>query len=256
MRNSLPIILSGVLVWFSIPSTGISAYGEQNPSGAQQQAAAAKETNTTVAKSETVKPSEACGFCLEDATKVSLTLGRELSSVTEVTGNRVDFLVAENVAVKGIVVIPKGSKAMGTVTQAQGKRRMGRAGKLDVTIDEVRLADGQREKLRASQEARGKGRQGLMTGAMIGTAILFFPAAPAFLLMKGKDVVIAQGTPVTSYVDGDTTLEEAKFESAPKTNETAAGATAAPAPAAEAPVTEPTSKPAEQLATTTTPPKR
>jgi hypothetical protein len=208
MRAELALIVTMGLVGSSLaPEVGM----------AQQSSAPQKPA-------ETVKPMAACGFCLEDGTKVPLTLGRELSSGKEVTGNRVDFIVAEDILVKGIVVIPKGSQAMGTIVQAQGKRRMGRAGKLDVSIEEVRLADGQRAKLRASEEVKGKGRQGVMTGAMIATGVLFFPAAPVFLLMKGKDVVIPQGAPVTSYVDGDTPLEEAKFESAPKADENAEAA--------------------------------
>jgi len=242
MRAELALIVMMGLVGSSLtPEAGM----------AQQTGAAQKPaTEAAVAKTaETVKPVAACGFCLEDGTKVPLTLGRELSSGKEVTGNRVDFIVAEDISVKGVVVIPKGSKAMGTIVEAQGKRRMGRAGKLNVSIEEVRLADGQRAKLRATQEVKGKGRQGLMAGAMIGTAILFFPAAPVFLLMKGKDVVIPQGTPVTSYVDGDTALEEAKFESAPKTNENAEAAKLATA------VEAPASAPAEPV-TPKTPPRR
>ena len=161
---------------------------------------------------QTVKPIAACGFCLEDGTKVPLTLGRELSSGKESTGNRVDFEVTEDIKVKDVLVIPKGSLAVGTITEAQGRRRMGRAGKLNVRIEEVRLADGSRAKLRAMQENKGQGRQGLMTAAMIGTGILFFPVPPVFLFMRGKDVVIAKGTPVTSYVDGNTKLDVAKFE--------------------------------------------
>ena len=61
-----------------------------------------------------------------------------------------------------------------------------------------------------------------MTAAMIGTGILFFPVAPVFLFMRGKDVVIAKGTPVTSYVDGNTELDVAKFEVPTKTVEAAA----------------------------------
>ena len=202
----------------------------------------AQQSSTAHKPAETGKPIAACGFCLEDGTKVPLTLGRELSSGKEVTGNRVDFIVAEDILVKGLVVIPKGSQAMGTIVQAQGKRRMGRAGKLDVSLEEVRLADGQRAKLRASEEVKGKGRQGVMTGAMIATGVLFFPAAPVFLLMKGKDVVIPQGAPVTSYVDGDTPLEEAKFESAPKADENAEAAK--PATPVETPPSAPTGTPA------------
>ena len=42
----------------------------------------------------------------------------------------------------GVPVIAKGAQAVGTVTMAEPKRTMGRAGKLDVNIDSVRLIDG------------------------------------------------------------------------------------------------------------------
>ncbi len=44
---------------------------------------------------------------------------------------------------------------------------MGRAGKLNVRIEEARLVDGSRAKLRAVQENMVQRRQGLMTAAMI-----------------------------------------------------------------------------------------
>lgn len=160
-------------------------------------------------------PAPTFSFGIEDGTAVSLTLARELSSAKESTGNRVDFEVAEDVKVKGIVVIPKGSTAWGTILDAKPKRRLGRAGKLDVRIDEVRLADGERVRLRATQETKGKGRSGAMTVGIVATGVLFFPAAPVFLFMHGKDVVIAKGTPVTAYVDGHTALDESKFSSPP-----------------------------------------
>jgi len=53
--------------------------------------------------------------------------------------------------------------AYGTIVEAHARGRMGRAGKLSVRIDEVRLADGSRAKLRAVQESKGQGRQGVMT---------------------------------------------------------------------------------------------
>src|SRR6267143_3849862 len=84
---------------------------------------------------------------------VPLKLARELSSAQEAAGNRVDFEVAEDVKVHGLVLIPKGEMAWGTIVDAKPKRRLGRAGKLDVRIDE-----GERAPLRASQESKGKGR--------------------------------------------------------------------------------------------------
>jgi len=168
----------------------------------------------------------------------------------------VDFEVTEDVKVGDVVVIPKGSAAYGTIVEAQARRRMGRAGKLNVRIEEVRLADGQRARLRAVQANQGQGRQGVMTAAMIGTGILFFPAAPVFLFMKGKDVVIAKGTPVASYVEGNTALERTKFGAVPKAPETVTPVASAPSvnpktesPAAAPPAEEPAAKPATPPAT-------
>ena len=221
MRAYLATILSGMLVWVSVlPERMIAAGGQETaskPPVAQSKPAAGDAAQ----RANNVKPMEPCGFCLEDGTKVPLALGRELSSGVESTGNRVDFEVTEDIKVQDVVVIPKGSRATGTIVQAQKRRRLGRAGKLNVKIDEVRLADGSRAMLRALQENTGKGRQGVMTAAMIGTGILFFPAAPLFLFMRGKDIVIAKGTPVTSYIDGNTELNAAKFQAAPKPPEAA-----------------------------------
>ncbi len=44
--------------------------------------------------------------------------------------------MVEDVKVHGLVVIPKGEMAWGTIVDAKPKRRLGRAGKLDVRIDE------------------------------------------------------------------------------------------------------------------------
>ena len=65
------------------------------------------------------------------------------------------------------------------------------------------------------QDNKGGGHVGAMTGAMVATAIVFFPAAPLFLFVHGKDVVIPQGTEVTSFIQGDMKLDMAKFAPVP-----------------------------------------
>ena len=155
------------------------------------------------------------GFVLEDGTAVTLRLGRSLSSADAHAGDRVDFEVAEEISVNRIVVIPKDSPASGTVIAAQKKRRMGRAGKLDVTIDSVRLVDGDKATLRAVKESQGGSHTGIMAGGMVATSLIVWPAAPVFLLMHGKDVTIPKGTEVTAYVSDDVKLDPAKFQPAP-----------------------------------------
>ena len=152
------------------------------------------------------------GFGLEDGTPVKLRTARTISSADAHTGDTLDFEVLEDVLVKDTLVIPKGGIAWGTVTEAQPKRRMGRGGKLDVNIDSVRLKDGEKVPLRAVKDVKGGGHTGAMTGAMVGTAIVFFPAAPLFLFMHGKDITIPKGTEITAYINGDTRLDQAKFK--------------------------------------------
>jgi hypothetical protein len=155
------------------------------------------------------------GFVLEDGTAVTLRLGRSLSSADAHAGDRVEFEVAEEVSVNRIVVIPKDSLASGAVITAHKKRRMGRAGKLDVNIDSVQLADGEKATLRAVKESQGGSHTGIMAGGMIATSLIVWPVAPVFLLMHGKDVTIPKGTEVTAYISGDVKLDLAKFQPAP-----------------------------------------
>ena len=121
------------------------------------------------------------------------------------------FEVVDEVVVDGVVVVPKGAQAIATVTNASPKKSMGRGGKLDVNVDSMRLVDGEKVQLRAVQENKGGGHVGAMTGAMVATSIVFFPAAPLFLFIHGKPVEIPKGTVVTAFVEGDMHLDMAKM---------------------------------------------
>src|SRR5260370_20732755 len=163
-------------------------------------------------KTEAAPLKQPLAFGLEDGTPIKLRLTRNLSSADATTGDRVDFEVLEDIKVKEVIIVPRGGLALATVTEAQHKRRMARGGKLDVNIDDVRLVDGEKAPLRAVKEVKGGGHTGAMTGAMIGTAIVFFPAAPLFLFMHGKDITIPKGTEVTAYVNGDIPLDPSRIQ--------------------------------------------
>src|SRR6266478_6386844 len=150
-------------------------------------------------------------FGLEDATPVKLRINRNISSADAHVNETVDFEVLEEVKVHDVVVIPRGGMAWGTVTLAQPKRRMGRTGKLNINIDNVRLASGEKVALRAVKDVQGGGHQGAITGAIVATSIVFFPAAPLFLLIHGKDITIPKGTEITAYINGDIPLDPKKF---------------------------------------------
>ncbi len=168
---------------------------------------------TTVAASSQIsqKPQ---AFGLQDGTPVKLRTNRNLSSADDKTGATVDFEVLEDIKIGETIVIPRGGVALGTITQGKPKGRMGKGGKLDINIDSVRLVTGEKIPLRAVKENKGGSHTGAMTGAIVVTSILFFPAAPFFLFMKGKDITIPKGTEITAYINGDIPLKSSNFNSA------------------------------------------
>jgi hypothetical protein len=159
---------------------------------------------------------ETQSFVLHESTPLRLRLNRNLTSADAKVGESVDFEVLEDVKVGETLVIARGGTAMATVTEAVPKRRMARGGKLGVNIDSVRLVNDEKVALRATKEGSGGGHTGAMTGGIVATAIVFFPAAPFFLFMHGKDITIPKGTEITAYINGEVTLDRAKF--LPKTS--------------------------------------
>jgi len=150
-------------------------------------------------------------------------MNRTVSSADAHVGDYVDFSTLDDVKAGDTVVIPKGSTAMATVTEAVPKRRMGRGGKLAMNIDYVRLPSGEKLALRGVQDVKGGGHTGAMTGGRVATAIVFFPAAPFFLFMHGKDITIPEGHEVTVYTNSEYELPKAL------TNPTASAAVSASA---------------------------
>lgn len=199
MRVACSFVCSALLVVSGIQQT--SAFPAQEP-----------KDQSSVQKPEVTTLKQPLAFGLEDGTPIKIRLTRNLSSADATTGERVDFEVLEDIKVKDVIVVPRGGLALATVTEAQAKRRMARGGKLNVNIDDVRLLDGEKAPLRAVKEAKGGGHTGAMTGAIVATAIVFFPAAPLFLFMHGKDITIPKGTEITAYVNGDISLDPARFQ--------------------------------------------
>src|SRR5256714_14291805 len=122
-------------------------------------------------------------FGLAEDTPVRIRLARTMSSKDARVDETVDFEVLENIKVGNVVVLERGAMAIATVTEAHPKRRMGRAGKLNMNIDYVRLASGERVLLRAVNGGNGGKHIRAMTGAMVATRIAFLSAAPLVLFM-------------------------------------------------------------------------
>jgi PEGA domain len=205
--TSLLLILS-----LAIPSAAV--VGQESSTSRSPNAAPQASSSPAVASQTPVAPVTSVSTdkkkpLLEDGTPVKLRIARTVSSADAKVGETVDFEVLEEVQIGDYLVIPKSGVAWATVTEAQSKRRMGRGGKLDINIDSVRISDGRKIPLRAVKETKGGGHVGAMTGAIVATSIVFFPAAPLFLFMHGKDITIPKGTEVTAYVNGNVELHPA-----------------------------------------------
>lgn len=152
---------------------------------------------------------------LEDGTPIRMRLSQTISSADKHVGDEVSFETLDDVSVGNVIVVPKSSLAIGTVTAAEHKKSMGRAGKLTMNIDYVKLFNGDRAALRGVKDVKGGGHTGAMTGAMVATAIVFFPAAPLFLFVHGKDITIPKGTEVTVFVNGNVLVKPKVLQAAP-----------------------------------------
>jgi hypothetical protein len=133
---------------------------------------------------------------IPDGTALRLSLTEDLSSSTSEVDEPVHFEVIEDVKFGDVVAIPKGTTAVGHVVEAEPRRRMGRAGKLNFTVDFVKAPDGTNLRLRASSTRKGEDKTGTV---IVGTVLL----SPLFLIMRGKDITIHKGTVINGYIDGD-----------------------------------------------------
>src|SRR5260370_25939594 len=194
------------------------AHVSAGKTGTFQAAAAPCQPQTAPAapqpQAETSNFTSAKGFVLEEATPVKLRFNRTVSSADAHVGDTVDFEVLQDISVNGTLVISKGGFAFGTVTEAQGKRRMARGGKLEINIDYVKLVSSEKAALRAVKGGKGGGHAGVMTAGIVGAGILFFSAAPFFLFMHRKDITLPKGTEFTAYINGCIKLDIAKFQPA------------------------------------------
>jgi hypothetical protein len=223
MKRAL-VIFATIFFLAAIVTAQESSSKSSDKQKASAQAPEPVPTNVTSAK----------GFVLEDATPVRLRFNRTVSSSDAHVGDTVDFEVLQDLSVNNTLVIPKGGLAFGTVTEAQPKRRMARGGKLEINIDYVKLLDSNKAALRAVKSGSGGGHTGAMTAGIVAAGIVFFPAAPFFLFMHGKDITMPKGAEFTAYVNGDVKMDIAKFQPANPAPQPAVAATVTPTPGTNA----------------------
>jgi hypothetical protein len=147
----LPSLLISSIGVFQTTNAGM-CYAQSKPAKGETKQEPLPTTNQTV--------KAPLAFGLEDGTPIKMRITRTISSADAKVHEKVDFEILEETKIGETVVIPRGGIAWGTVTEAQPKRRMGRAGKLNVNIDAVRLVTGEKVALRAIKEVKAAATPG------------------------------------------------------------------------------------------------
>jgi hypothetical protein len=158
---------------------------------------AVQSTHTVIVSAQET-PAQADEIVLAEGTTVYLVTPEEISSKKAQLGDLVNFKVDEDVFVNGHVIISKGTLAQGRVMNAEKSGRLGKAGTLGIRFESTSTVDGQPIRIRAA-----KGREGDdKTMSVAALSII----SSLFLLKKGGEATIREGTKLQVYVD-----EEKRF---------------------------------------------
>ncbi len=131
---------------------------------------------------------------IPEGTRVAIKTLETISSESAKRGQAVRFEVVRNVEVNGKVVIKSGALVTAEVTRVESRRAIGREGVLQVSVRNATAVDGTQVPLRITLEEKGE-------EALTTTVVLSVVICPLFLLMKGDDAVIPEGTEFTVFVD-------------------------------------------------------
>jgi PEGA domain len=139
--------------------------------------------------------SDLVNVVLPDGTPIKLGVS-EMAWSTVRVGENLDLEVVEDVRFSGVVVISKGSVASGEVTGLHAGLGGGRAGKVDISLRSVTLADGQIVPIRSTREQMSHADQATIISS------------------SGQDASIAPDTTVIAYINGKQPLDLSRLRAA------------------------------------------
>lgn len=115
-------------------------------------------------------------------------------------GTQVDFVLAEPIIIGDRVIVQKGAKILGAITEVLSRGVIGRKRNLAFSIDFLYMPSGQVIALRSQKNNQLNG-SGV---AVVAGAVLLTPLS---LLIPGKGVKFKEGTTFDCYVQKDTFIE-------------------------------------------------
>lgn len=134
-------------------------------------------------------------------TKLTLEVTQEVSSSNMHKGEPMPIAIAEDIFVNGVLVIPAGTKVKAFVTVARKAGRLGRAGKLEFTVESVEAINGAEVPLQYVKSTTGGND---VAGSV---AVIAVVSVIGGFLMKGKNANIGAGTQFEVEVSEDADLQ-------------------------------------------------
>jgi hypothetical protein len=159
---------------------------------------------------------KACGpysNTLEDGAPITLAFQNDLCGSSSQAGDKVDLTIVDPILRNGLLVVPQGAAAWGTVTKSEGGRKLARRGNLQISIEGMLLADGEKCPLATEETYRGaKKSKSKKTWYVVGSVLTAGAGIPLVANARGNDVCIKAGTNVTVRVAEKMSLDPGRFE--------------------------------------------
>jgi hypothetical protein len=188
VKYILPILMAGILGAGSAAAqssasvqSGTSAHSQDsvqaNKSGAQAPGNGSATTSTSAAANTDKSSADISG-----GTKIDATLANSLDAKKNKPGDRVEARTAQDVKQDGKVVLKKGTRLVGHVTEAQARSKEQAQSQLGIVFDHALTSNGQEIPLNASIQALAAAQSTLGT-----------PAGPDDIMASGGGMGSASG---------------------------------------------------------------
>lgn len=171
---------------------------------------------------------------LPEGTMVEVQLSNEIHSNQVQAGHLIAFTVVEPIKINGLTVIEKGAHARGRIAKVHKAGRWGKAGEIQLEIQDAVAVDGTRIPLKFTHREKAVGdsdhattaiRAGASVAAVAVLGPFGIPYAAFFLvrsgLNKGSNAVIPAGLLFETKVIGNAKVKTALVEPTKKPNEVA-----------------------------------
>ena len=168
-----------------------AVHAQEAPATAAAEPAVETVTEAAPAPAIAAIAAPAPALLLPAYTEIILTPDAEANSKKLREGHTIPMHTVFDVMHNGVVVIPKGTRGMGTVTWRTGKGAFGKSAKMEVTFNELTMPDGQKVALSGMHRQEGEGNTGAAVGAAIAVGVF-----GAFV--TGKSAIIPVGQHLTA----------------------------------------------------------